>query len=83
MRDLIPVAQFKKREKHPWKSVAFSRVQKVTFSWVFFTFIKLHKLVPNRKKRVNCSSPVERSFNPFHATGLFIWGKVFKNGNFS
>ena len=24
--DLVPFVQFKKREKHPWKSVAFSKV---------------------------------------------------------
>ena len=26
LRDLIPFAQFKKREKHPWRSVNFSKV---------------------------------------------------------
>ena len=26
LRDLIPFARFKKREKHPWKSVTFSKV---------------------------------------------------------
>ena len=26
LHDLVPFAQFKKREKHPWKSVNFSRV---------------------------------------------------------
>ena len=26
LRDLEPFAQFKKREKYPWKSVAFSKV---------------------------------------------------------
>ena len=26
LRDLIPFVQFKKREKHPWKSVNFSKV---------------------------------------------------------
>ena len=25
LRDLVPFAQFKKREKHPWKSVTFSK----------------------------------------------------------
>ena len=24
LRDLVPFVQFKKREKHPWKSVKFS-----------------------------------------------------------
>ena len=27
LRDLVPFAQFKKREKHPWRSVNFSKVQ--------------------------------------------------------
>ena len=26
LRDLVPCAQFKKREKHPWRSVTFSKV---------------------------------------------------------
>ena len=26
LRDFVPCAQFKKREKHPWRSVAFSKV---------------------------------------------------------
>ena len=26
LRDLVPFVQFKKREKHPWKSVNFSKV---------------------------------------------------------
>ena len=26
LRDLLPFAQFKKREKHPWRSVTFSKV---------------------------------------------------------
>ena len=41
MRDLVPFAQFEKREKRPWRSVTFS---KINFSpWVFFTFFKLYK----------------------------------------
>ena len=34
MRDLVPFAQFKKRKKHPWRSVTFRKV--TAFSWVFF-----------------------------------------------
>ena len=42
---------FKKREKHPWKSVTFSKLQTETCNftksntppWMFFTFIKLYK----------------------------------------
>ena len=26
LRDLVPFVQFKKREKHPWKSVNFSKI---------------------------------------------------------
>ena len=26
LRDLVPFAQLKKREKHPWRSVIFSKV---------------------------------------------------------
>ena len=26
LRDLVPFVQFKKREKHPWTSVIFSKV---------------------------------------------------------
>ena len=26
LRDLVPFVRFKKREKHPWKSVNFSKV---------------------------------------------------------
>ena len=26
LRDLVPFVQFKKREKHPWRSVNFSKV---------------------------------------------------------
>ena len=26
LRDLVPCAQFKKREKHPWRSVTFNKV---------------------------------------------------------
>ena len=28
LRDLVPFAQFKKREKHPWRSVNFSKIVK-------------------------------------------------------
>ena len=26
LRDLVPFVQFKKREKHPWRSLTFSKV---------------------------------------------------------
>ena len=46
LRDLVPFAQFKKREKHPRRSVNFSKIAgfKInTHSWVFFTFFNLYK----------------------------------------
>ena len=41
LRDLVPFVQFKKREKHPCRSVNFSKTN--TPPWVFFTFLKLYK----------------------------------------
>ena len=50
--DLVQFAQFKKREKHPWRSVTFSKVAgfqaatllKVTLlHGFFFMFLKLYK----------------------------------------
>ena len=54
MSDLVAFVQFKKREKHPWRSVNFSKVAgfqieacnfaKInTPSWVFFMLSKLYK----------------------------------------
>ena len=47
LRDLVPFVQFKKLEKHPWRSVTFSKACNFTKSnsplWVFFTFLKLFK----------------------------------------
>ena len=42
LRDLVPFAQFKKREKHPWSSVTFS-TKSSTPPWMFFTLLKLCK----------------------------------------
>ena len=41
LRDLVPLVQFKKPEKHPWRSVNFSKVN--TTPWVFFTLFKLYQ----------------------------------------
>ena len=48
LRDLVPFAQFKKREKHTWRSITFSKVagqspKANTPPWFFFTFSKLYK----------------------------------------
>ena len=32
LRDLVPFAQFKKREKRPWRSVTFSKVAGFNFT---------------------------------------------------
>ena len=44
---LVPFVQFKKREKHPWRSVTFSKV--AGFYHVFQVF-KIIQMVPNRAK---------------------------------
>ena len=45
LHDLVPSAQFRKREKHPWRSVNFSKACNFTKintpPWVLFTFFKL------------------------------------------
>ena len=41
LRHFVPVTQRKKREKHPWRSATFSKVD--ASPWVFFTFLDLHK----------------------------------------
>ena len=46
MRDFVSSIQFKKREKHPWRSVTFSvtvTTKSKTPPWMFFTFFKLYK----------------------------------------
>ena len=46
LRDLLPILQFKKREKHPLRSITFSKVagyKSNTPPWLLFTFFKLYK----------------------------------------
>ena len=45
LRNLVPFVQFKKREKHPWRSVilACNFTKSNTPPWVFFTFFILCK----------------------------------------
>ena len=58
MRNLVPFVQLKRREKHPWRSVTFSkavdlRLKPATFTysntppWVLFMFFKLYKFYEN------------------------------------
>ena len=41
LHDLVPSAQFKKREKHPWRSDTFTKSN--THLWVLLTFFKMYK----------------------------------------
>ena len=62
--DSLPFVQFKKHEKHQWRSVSFQPAWKsVSFqpatllklallNLVFFTIFKLYKSVPNRAMRL-------------------------------
>ena len=43
LRDLVSFVQFKKREKHPWRTVTFKNTKSNTPPWEFFKFFKLHK----------------------------------------
>ena len=51
LHDLVPFAQFKKRKKHPWRSVTFSKVPLLECyftesnipPWSFFMFFKFCK----------------------------------------
>ena len=58
--NLVPFVQFIKREKHPWRSVAFSKVSgfsllKVTLLHRCFRFFKIVEMVPNRENRRHSS----------------------------
>ena len=47
--NLVALVQFKKREKHPWRSVNFSKVSKISTSpRVFFTFFVLMLQIAQR-----------------------------------
>ena len=44
---LVPFVQFKKREKHPWMSVTFSKVSRdiLIFVFVKFTNLKIRDVI--------------------------------------
>ena len=42
LRDLVSFLKFENCEKHPWRSVTFTKSN--VPPWVFFTFFKLYKL---------------------------------------
>ena len=44
--NLVPFVQFKKREKHPWRSITFSKITLLKLTLLhgcFFTFFKSYK----------------------------------------
>ena len=55
LRDLVPFVQFKKREKHPWRCVVFSKVAACNFTksntppWVFSLFANCADGTKSRK----------------------------------
>ena len=56
LRDLVPLAKFKKRQKHPWRSVTFSKVAgfsftllKVTLRGCFSCFLNWTNSTKSRK----------------------------------
>ena len=42
LRDLVPLVQLKKRQKHPWRSVTFSKV--TGFSLKLIDWLKIYKI---------------------------------------
>ena len=48
LRNLVPFPRFKKREKHPWRSVNFS-AKSSTLPWMFFTLLKVYKCCQTTK----------------------------------
>ena len=53
LQDLVPFVQFKKRKKHPWTSVIFSKV--ASRSLGVFQDFKIVQMVPNRVNHHMCS----------------------------
>ena len=39
MRELVPFVQFKKREKHPWRSDTFSKVADFNLWYLYFCIV--------------------------------------------
>ena len=51
LRDLVPFVQFKKREKHPWRNVTFSKVllKETLFHGCFSRFLNCTNGTKSRK----------------------------------
>ena len=44
--DLVPFTQIKEREKHPWRSVTFSKVADVSYIWLVRTlYVVFHAVI--------------------------------------
>ena len=61
LRDLVPFVQFKKREKHPWRSVNFSKVA----GWKPATLLRLTLLHGCFLRFLNCANG-SKSINATH-----------------
>ena len=48
LRDLVPILQIKEREKHPWRSVIFSKIANSSMG-VFHVF-RIVQMAPNRAR---------------------------------
>ena len=51
LRNMLRVVQFKKREKHPWRSLTQSNLKYHSSMSVFHVF-EIVQMVPNRAKRL-------------------------------
>ena len=65
MHDLVPFAQFKKREKHLWRMLILVKLQAsasknlrkvLLLLCFFFTFFKIGQMAPDRAKHRTISS---------------------------
>ena len=60
--DLVPFVQFKKREKHPWESVTFSKVGTIAHSIEFLNVIISYNRFVFSKQNHRLSFSVNFSF---------------------
>ena len=71
--DLVPFVQFRKREKHPWRSVNFNKVGYLGIPpWVFFTFFKLYKWY-QIAQRTTCMILFTEAINQNCSVKILFW----------
>ena len=51
LRDLVPFVQFKKREKHPWRSITFKPVTFLKVTLLYGCFLRLLNYTNGTKSR--------------------------------